>query len=95
MLPRLEHTGVWARPCAHLVSDEEVLRLDVSVDDVLGMAVGEGLRQLQDVLRRQLLAEAPLGRQRLVQLPPRRVPATYVHTPSDKADGSRMGASAW
>lgn len=30
--------------------DEEVLRLDVPVDDVLGVAVGQRLRELQDVL---------------------------------------------
>lgn len=30
-------------------ADEQVLRLDVAVDDVLGVAVGQGARQLRDV----------------------------------------------
>ena len=49
-----DEANATARLCrergAHLVSDEEVLGLDVAVDDVLRVAVGQRLGQLQDVL---------------------------------------------
>ena len=52
-----------------LGTDEEILGLDVAVDDVLLVAVGQGLAEVGDVPGRSALGEAAAVGQLLVQLP--------------------------
>lgn len=52
-----------------LGADEEILGLDVAVDDVLLVAVGQGLAEVGDVPGRSALGEAAAVGQLLVQLP--------------------------
>mmetsp|Transcript_37548 Transcript_37548/g.93369 ORF Transcript_37548/g.93369 Transcript_37548/m.93369 type:complete len:203 (-) Transcript_37548:257-865(-) len=52
-----------------LNADEQVLRLDVAVDDVLLVAVHEGARQRRDVRRRAPLAKPLALLQLFIQLP--------------------------
>merc|ERR1719399_767532 len=53
-------------------ADEDVLRLDVSVDHMLRVAVPDGLRDLLEVPGRPGLGELPPVREQVVELPARR-----------------------
>lgn len=66
------------------MANKQVFRLDVSVNDVLRMAVRQCFRHLANVAGGPVLAESPLRRQLLVQLPLWRKPTASKKQQEEK-----------
>jgi hypothetical protein len=84
----------YSRHRTHVVANKQVLRLDVSVNDVLGVAVRQCFSHLANVAGGPVLAESPFRSQLLVQLALRCKPAPpkKQSTSASRPDQAPLGS---